>query len=137
MANVNDAAELAAPAITGTVQEDQTLTADTGGWITDDDGLGSFSYQWQRSTDGGTTWNNVGADANTYALGDADVGALMRVQVTYTDAHRHGRRPAHQCRHRRGGQYQRRPEPRQHDSDPQRGPDRHRHRRHALGHRRR
>ena len=73
------------PSITGTVQEDNTLTADTSG-ITDDDGLGAFSYQWQRSTDGGTTWNNVGADAATYTLGDADVGALMRVQVCYTDA---------------------------------------------------
>ena len=85
VANINDL-PAGTPAITGTVQEDSTLTADTSG-ITDDDGLGAFSYQWQRSTDGGSTWANVGADAATYVLGDADVGALMRVQVSYTDAH--------------------------------------------------
>ena len=102
VANVNDT-PAGAPAITGTVQEDSTLTADTSG-IADDDGLGAFSYQWQRSTDGGTTWNNVGADASTYTLGDADVGALMRVQVAYTDGQGTAEGPAHQCRHRGGGQ---------------------------------
>ncbi len=85
VANVNDV-PIGTPTITGTVQEDQTLTANTAG-IADDDGLGPFSYQWQRSTDGGGTWNNVGANAATYVLGDADVGALMRVQVSYTDGH--------------------------------------------------
>jgi hypothetical protein len=68
------------PAITGTVQEDQTLTADTSG-ISDADGLGVFSYQWLR--DGA---NIVGATSSTYGLGDADVGAQISVQVTYTDA---------------------------------------------------
>jgi hypothetical protein len=68
------------PAITGTVQEDQTLTADTSG-ISDADGLGVFSYQWLR--DGASI---VGATGNTYLLGDADVGAQISVQVTYTDA---------------------------------------------------
>ena len=83
--NVNDA-PTGLPTIAGTAQEDSTLTANTAG-ITDADGLGGFSYQWQRSTDGGSTWNNVGVDANTYTLGDADVSALMRVQVSYTDGH--------------------------------------------------
>ena len=46
VANVNDA-PVGIPAITGTVTEDQVLTADTSG-ISDADGLGAFSYQWYR-----------------------------------------------------------------------------------------
>ena len=52
------------------------LTADTSG-IADADGLGA-SYQWQRSSDGGASWSNVGSDAATYTLGDADVGKVIR-----------------------------------------------------------
>ncbi|NOY66189.1 MAG: DUF4347 domain-containing protein, partial [Gammaproteobacteria bacterium] len=65
--------------INGIVTEDQTLTVDIT-TITDTDGLGAFSYQWLR--DGIAI---PGATASTYALGDADVNALMSVQVTYTD----------------------------------------------------
>ena len=67
------------PTISGTPTEDQTLTANTGG-ISDADGLGTFSYQWLR--DGATIG---GATASTYTLGDADVGAQISVQVSYTD----------------------------------------------------
>ncbi|MGH8670906.1 MAG: beta strand repeat-containing protein, partial [Burkholderiales bacterium] len=68
------------PTITGTVQEDQILTADTSG-ISDADGLGAFSYQWLRN---GAAIG--GATSNTYTLGDADVGTQISVQVGYTDA---------------------------------------------------
>ena len=82
--NVNDA-PTGAVIISGTATEDQTLTADTSG-IGDADGLGSFGYQWARSTDGGVTWNDIGgATASTYVLGDADVGYLVQVTVSYTD----------------------------------------------------
>ena len=60
-------------------REDQTLTANTSG-ISDADGLGAFSYQWLR---GGVAIG--GATASTYTLGDADVGAQISVQVSYTD----------------------------------------------------
>jgi VCBS repeat-containing protein len=80
IANVNDN-PVGLPVITGTVTEDQTLTADASG-ITDDDGLGAFSYQWLR--DGAVI---AGATNSTYTLGDADVGTQISVQVTYTDAH--------------------------------------------------
>jgi VCBS repeat-containing protein len=80
VANVNDA-PLGVPTITGLVQEDQVLTADTSG-ISDVDGLGAFSYQWLR--DGAVI---TGANASTYTLGDADVGAQMSVQTSYTDLH--------------------------------------------------
>ena len=86
VANVNDA-PTGAVSLTGEATEDKTLTANTGS-IADADGLGAFSYQWARSTDGGTTWSNVsGATGSTYALGDADVGSRMRVSVSYTDGH--------------------------------------------------
>ena len=80
IANINDA-PVGLPTITGTVQEDQTLTADTSG-VSDDDGLGAFSYQWLR--DGVAIG---GATGSTYTLGDTDVGTLISVQVSYTDSH--------------------------------------------------
>ncbi len=80
IANVNDA-PTGAPVITGTVTEDQTLTADTSS-IADIDGLGAFSYQWKR--DGVAI---AGATASTYTLGDADVGRAITVTLSYTDAH--------------------------------------------------
>ena len=70
-----------APAISGTVQAGQTLTADTSG-ITDEDGLTnvSFSYQWlaDDADIGGET-------ASTYAVSDDDVGKAISVRVTFTD----------------------------------------------------
>ncbi len=78
VANVNDAPS-GAPVVSGTATEDQTLTADTSS-IADADGLGAFSYQWQR--DG---IDIAGATASTYTLGDADVGTSIRVVVSYTD----------------------------------------------------
>jgi hypothetical protein len=75
--NVNDT-PVGAVIISGTVSEDQLLTADTSG-ISDDDGLGTFSYQWYRGV------TPVGSDTDTYTLGDADVGAVMSVVVSYTD----------------------------------------------------
>ena len=78
VANVNDAPS-GIPTITGTATEDQTLTADASG-ISDDDGLGTFSYQWLRD---GTAI--TGATATTYTLGDADVGSQISVRVSYTD----------------------------------------------------
>ena len=78
--SVNDA-PVGVPTISGTVTEDQVLTADTSG-ISDADGLGAFSYQWLR--DGAPI---AGATGITYTLGDADVGTQISVQVSYTDAH--------------------------------------------------
>ena len=102
-----------APAISGTVQVGETLTADVSG-ITDDDGLtnATFSYQWivneetgdADSTgasytvvvadDGSTAWVPVDGTADTdiegatgasYTLTDAEEGRPVRVRVSYTD----------------------------------------------------
>ena len=70
-----------APAISGTAQAGQTLTADTSG-IGDADGMedAAFEYQWladDAEIDGATN--------NAYALTDADVGKVFRVRVSFTD----------------------------------------------------
>ena len=70
-----------APAITGTAQVGETLTADTSG-VADADGLSnaSFSYQWQA---GGADIS--GATGSTYTLADADIGKAISVAVSFTD----------------------------------------------------
>ena len=70
-----------APAITGTAQVGETLTADTAD-IADADGLAkaTFSYQWQ--ADGADI---SGATDSTYTLADADEGAAISVTVSFTD----------------------------------------------------
>ena len=78
VANVNDPPG-GAVTISGTVTEDQTLTADASG-VTDEDGLGAFSYQWKRGDD-----TIVGATASTYTLVQADVGSTITVTASYTD----------------------------------------------------
>ena len=72
-----------APAITGTVARASTLTVSQGAWT----GIANtYTIQWQRSADSGTTWTSVtGATSSTYTLGVADEGDLLRAQVTATN----------------------------------------------------
>jgi VCBS repeat-containing protein len=70
--------------IDGTSAKYQTLSADTSS-LADADGLGVSHYQWER--DSGSGFQNVGTDQSTYLLGSADVGAEIRVLVSYTDGH--------------------------------------------------
>ena len=106
------------PAITGTAQVGQDLTADASP-IMDDDGLPSiFTYQWLRVDADGTSNEEdiTGEIAATYTLTDDDEGKKIKVKVSFTDelsgaggAHqrgvslvRHGhRRRKHQHRPRR------------------------------------
>ena len=69
------------PAISGTPQVDQTLTADTSG-IADEDGLDdvSYSYQWIA---GGS--DIAGATGSTYTLTSSEQGQTVQVRVTFTD----------------------------------------------------
>ena len=73
------------PTVSGTVQVDETLTADTSG-ITDADGLDNaeFSYQWIR-TDGGTDDDIAGATEFTYTLTDDDEGKTIKLKVRFID----------------------------------------------------
>jgi len=74
-----------------TPTEGQQLTVNTAA-IQDPNGLGTFSFQWQVSTNGGATWTNIqGATGSTFTpvegiLGSGQVGDILRVRVTFTDA---------------------------------------------------
>ena len=70
-----------APAINGTAQVGETLTADTTG-IADEDGLDNavFSYQWL--ADGAEL---SGATGSAYTPTDSDVGKAISVAVSFTD----------------------------------------------------
>ncbi len=72
---------LGAPTISGTVQVDGTLTADTIG-VEDADGLTnvSYSYQW---TAGGSDIS--GATGSSYTLKDMQKGQTIQVRVSFRD----------------------------------------------------
>ena len=74
-----------APSLSGTVKEGSTLTVDKGGWS----GTNpiSYAYQWQRcDATGGNCANIAGATNTTYATTSADVGNVVRVNVTATNS---------------------------------------------------
>ncbi|MFC3616077.1 hypothetical protein ACFORG_20190 [Lutimaribacter marinistellae] len=76
--NVNDA-PTGDVTIRGEALEGETLTADAA-TLADEDGLGSFSYEWLRDgvvIDGATT--------DSYTLAQSDVGSEISVRVSYTD----------------------------------------------------
>ena len=74
-----------APAITGTAQVGETLTASTSG-ISDEDGTENavFAHQWI-AYDGTTDTDIQGANASTHTLTDADQGRTIQVRVSFTD----------------------------------------------------
>jgi len=71
----------ALPAISGTAQEGQTLTAFPGIWT----GSPTFTYQWQEEI--ATVWTNIaGATASTLVVpGGSTIGRPLRVAVTGTN----------------------------------------------------
>ena len=81
---VNDPAT-GAPAISGTAQVGETLTAATTD-IADADGLASpsYGYQWVR-VDGSNETDIAGAASGTYMPEAADVGKKLKVKVSFTD----------------------------------------------------
>ncbi len=72
--------------ITGTPTEGQTLSVAS---VTDADGLtGTPHYQWQVSSDSGSTWQDItGArgQASTLTLAESESGKQVRLQVFYND----------------------------------------------------
>ena len=72
---------IGAPAISGTVQVGEELTAGTSG-IADEDGLenAAFSYQWLAEGS-----DISGATAKTYTLSNSDEGKAIKVKVSFTD----------------------------------------------------
>jgi hypothetical protein len=69
------------PTISGTAQEGNTLTANTGTWTSSS--AVTYGYQWQRCNSTGAACINIaGATGQTYTVQAADVGNTLRVVVT-------------------------------------------------------
>jgi hypothetical protein len=78
VANVNDE-PTGTVTISGTATQGQALTA--ANTLADADGLGTISYQWKAAG-----VNIAGATANSYTLTQAEVGKVITVIASYTDA---------------------------------------------------
>jgi hypothetical protein len=76
----------AAPAITGDATVGKTLTAGKGTWTTTADT--TYAYAWQRCS-GSTCTAITGATAATYKVAAADVGNLIKVNITATNPDGH------------------------------------------------
>ena len=77
------------PAITGTVQVEQTLTAVVSGITDDVNGVPEsvvYTYQWISGSDASTYTDIDGATASTYTLVAADQGKKIKVEASFTDA---------------------------------------------------
>jgi hypothetical protein len=74
---------IAAPAVTGTPQQGQTLTASTGTW---GDSPATYGYQWQDCDSAGANCAPIaGATAQTYEVQPTDVAHTLRAEVTATN----------------------------------------------------
>ena len=72
------------PAVSGSAQEGQTLSATTGTWSNSPTG---YAYQWRRCDSSGGACADIGsATAANYTLVVADVGSTVRVTVTASNA---------------------------------------------------
>lgn len=69
-----------APVVTGSWTEGSTLSTTNGTWTSS----GTFTYQWQSSSDN-STWSSIsGATSSSYTLVSADASKYIRVQVYLT-----------------------------------------------------
>ena len=87
VANVNDAPE-GVPVISDTSPTEGSLLTALTDSITDVDGVGTFSFQWQQSDlGGGVTFANIpGATSETFTPTQGQVNRQLQLVVTYTDA---------------------------------------------------
>jgi len=73
------------PAITGTAQTGQTLTASQGSWTSDS--AATYTYQWMTCDAQGNNCANIANATNqTYVVQTGDVGKTIRVTVTAKNA---------------------------------------------------
>ena len=86
-ATINNVAPVnsVAPVLSGQALQGQTVTVSTGSWSPTPT---SYTYQWQRSTDGGTTWTNIaGAGTSSYAVAAGDLGDQIQAVVSATNSY--------------------------------------------------
>ena len=82
--NVNDT-PLGSVSIKGNQIEGSVLTLSDN--ITDADGLGTFSYQWQTSSNL-SSWSDItGSTTSSLTLDDIHVGKYLRAEISFTDGH--------------------------------------------------
>ncbi len=74
------------PIISGSPVEDNTIKIDVAG-ISDEDGVGQFSYAWERSSDAArwTPYQTNSSNPALLRLNQAEVGFAYRVIVSYED----------------------------------------------------
>ncbi len=75
------------PIISGASLEDNTIKIDVSG-ISDEDGVGQFSYQWERSADAArwVIYQTNSTNPALLRLNQPEVGYAYRAIVSYTDA---------------------------------------------------
>jgi hypothetical protein len=74
----------ALPAISGTPEDGQVLTASIGTWSNSPT---AYAYQWRRCDSAGANCAALaGATAQTYPVGSADVGSTLQVAVTASNS---------------------------------------------------
>jgi hypothetical protein len=74
----------ALPAVSGTAQQGQTLSASKGSWTGSPT---SYAYQWRDCDSSGVGCSNIsGASSSSYTLGSGDVGHTIDVVVTASNA---------------------------------------------------
>lgn len=66
------------PTISGSWNTGQTLNLSNGAWSV----TGTFTYQWQSSSNGSTWTDLAGATSSSYTLTNAEAGLYMRARVT-------------------------------------------------------
>jgi hypothetical protein len=72
------------PSISGTPQDNQTLTADKGSWSGTDPI--TYTYDWLRCDSSGNNCSSIGSNSSTYKVSSHDVGHRLRVKVTATNS---------------------------------------------------
>jgi hypothetical protein len=78
-------ANQAPPVVSGVLEQGEVVTASAGTWQSS--APLSYGYQWQSSSDGGTSWADIpGASDETYLLTLADVDTLVRLLVSAATA---------------------------------------------------
>ncbi|MBU9697664.1 hypothetical protein GU927_007370 [Rhodobacteraceae bacterium HSP-20] len=85
---IQNSAPQGGPVISDTTPtETQTLTANLD-TLVDGNGFsnGPMLFQWQMSTDAGATWTDIGgATGETFTPTQAQVGSILRVEISYVD----------------------------------------------------
>lgn len=83
--NANDLPQ-GLPIISGSSAEDNTIKIDVSG-ISDEDGVGQFTYQWERSSDAArwTPYQTNSVNPALLRLNQAEVGFAYRAIVSYQD----------------------------------------------------